>query len=330
MRVLVVKMSSMGDIIHALPALSDAMDAIPGVRFDWVVEEAFSEIPRWHPAVETVIPIALRRWRKALRRTVTGGEWSRYREHLRSRRYDAVIDAQGLLKSAFWVARLARGPVFGLDWQSAREPLASRFYDRRVKVAKGQHAVERQRQLFAQALGYPFPAGRGNYRIPPPGLRCEPASDSLVFLHGTARPQKQWPEEHWRELVMLATGAGWHVKLPWGNAEEHARARRLATASDRAEVLPRLGFGELAQVLSGASGLVSVDTGLSHLAAALDRPNVTLFGPTDPKLVGGYGLRQVSLRAADFPQSKSDPAQPMSGLTPAIVWRQLQLALQHA
>ncbi len=161
MRVLIVKTSSLGDVIHTLPALTDAARALPGIRFDWVVEEGFAEIPRWHPAVERVIPVAVRRWRKHPLRAWRSGEWRAFTAAIHAERYDAVIDAQGLLKSA-WLARHAHGPLHGLDRRSAREPLASLFYRHRHAVAWGRHAVLRVRELFARALGYALPAGRGD------------------------------------------------------------------------------------------------------------------------------------------------------------------------
>ena len=152
MKVLLVKTSSLGDVVHTLPALTDAQRAIPGIRFDWVVEEGFAEIPTWHPAVDQVIPVAIRRWRKSPWQTLRSGEWRRFKARLRETRYDLVIDAQGLLKSA-WLTRYVKAPVAGLDRDSAREPLAARFYDRCYAVPREQHALERVRQLFAQALG---------------------------------------------------------------------------------------------------------------------------------------------------------------------------------
>ena len=139
MRVLLVKTSSLGDVIHALPALTDAARAIPGITFDWVVEEGFAEIPTWHPSVGNVIPVAIRRWRKNLWETIKSGEWRRFKQRLRAEKYDLVIDAQGLLKSAL-LTRYVKAPVAGFDRDSAREPLASRFYQRRLAVARGQHA----------------------------------------------------------------------------------------------------------------------------------------------------------------------------------------------
>lgn len=323
MKVLIVKTSSMGDVIHTLPALTDAAKAFPGITFDWVVEEAFQEIPRWHPNVDKVIPVAIRRWRKSIFKTLKSGEWSDYKAELKQSSYDAVIDAQGLIKSAFLVTRLANGPKFGLDKQSAKEPIASSFYNTPITVAKNQHAVERVRQLFASALGYEL-EGRGDFAIHQ-HFSCEENSGRyLVFQHSTTRFDKHWPEQYWEQLIETACANGWQIKLPWGNPTEKERAERLAAVHSAAEVLPKLSLSEIANVLAGATACVSVDTGLSHLAAALDRPNVILFGPTDPGLVGGYGKDQYCLQASDYPaiDSAIEPAV-FASLTPEIVWRQL-------
>ena len=172
MRVLLVKTSSLGDLIHSFPALSDAGRAIPGIRFDWLVEEGFAEVPAWHPGVLKVIPIGLRRWRRGWRKAWDSGELGEFARLLRQQRYDLVIDAQGLIKSAL-PAVLAHGRRAGLDRVSAREPLSALFYQRRYRVARGQHAVERVRQLFAQALAYPLPADPPDY-----GLRFSHAHDA--------------------------------------------------------------------------------------------------------------------------------------------------------
>lgn len=296
MRVLIVKTSSMGDVLHTLPALTDAQQAIPDIHFDWVVEEGFAQIPSWHSAVDRVIPVAIRRWRKAWFSAPIKAERKAFRDAVRLQQYDAIIDAQGLVKSAALVTRLAHGVKHGMDWSTAREPLASLFYNRKHHIARQQHAVERTRELFAKSLGYTKPQSQGDYAIAQHFL-TEVNADTAqyaVFLHATTRDDKHWPEANWRELIGLLNNAGIRIKLPWGAAHEEARAKRLAEGFTYVDVLPRMSLEEVARVLAGAKFVVSVDTGLSHLTAALDRPNITLYGPTDPGLIGGYGKNQYT------------------------------------
>lgn len=289
----------MGDVLHTLPALTDAINAYPDIRFDWTVEEGFAQIPSWHQAVDTVIPVAIRRWRKNWFSAPIRAERAQFRQAIQAHHYDAVIDAQGLLKSAFLVTRYAKGTKHGYSRQSAREPLARFFYDIRHDVSKKMHAVERIRQLFALSLNYPIPQSQGDYGIAPHFLSL-PSFDErpyLVFLHATTRDEKHWPESHWRELIALLADSGLRIKLPWGAEHEHQRAIRLAKDFDYVDVLPKMSLADVAQVIAGAKSVVSVDTGLSHLTAALDKPNITLFGPTDPGLIGGYGKDQTSVKA---------------------------------
>lgn len=329
MRVLLIKTSSLGDVIHTLPALTDAARAIPGICFDWVVEEGFAEIPAWHPAVSQVIPVALRRWRKQPFSAWASGEWGEFKARVREQRYDRVIDAQGLLKSA-WLTRYAEAPVAGLDRNSAREPLASRFYDERYHVAKGQHALERIRRLFAQALDYPLPAGVGDYGLDRQRLAGTNETPYVVFLHGTTWVSKHWPEAHWRELAERMSQLDWPVRLLWGNEAEHARAERIADGLDGVQVLPRLNLAGVAKVLAGARACVAVDTGLGHLAAALDVPTVSLYGPTSPKKVGAYGRAQVHLSAVGLDgtdEPRDQPAASLAALTPERVELELETLL---
>ena len=323
MRVLVVKMSSLGDVIHTLPALTDAVRAIPGIRFDWVVEEAFAEIPGWHPAVDKVIPVALRRWRKSPIQSFTGPEWKRFKAGLRKQHYDAVIDAQGLMKSAL-IARLVKAPRYGLDKKSAREPLAARTYHNPIAVSRGLHAVERIRLLFAEALKYPLPNGRGDYgvRAKLTGGRDKKAA-GLLFFHATARTEKLWPESHWIQLARLAAEHNHPVWLPWGNEPERARAERIAASEGNVQVLPRLDLLGLASMLMDVEGAVAVDTGLAHLSAALDVPTVSLYGPTDTTLIGAYGNNQVHIQSPVGVNDTQDPTEMMRSISAEKVWREL-------
>lgn len=297
MRVLLIKTSSLGDVIHTLPALTDAARAIPGIQFDWVVEEGFAEIPAWHPAVAQVIPVAIRRWRKNLWQTLKNGDWRRFKARLGEADYDLVIDAQGLLKSA-WLTRYVKAPIAGLDRDSAREPIACRFYDHLYAVPKNQHALERTRQLFAQALGYSLPASIGDYGLDRAAMAGAAQAPYLLFLHGTTWASKHWPEADWRALAERMAGQGWAIRLPWGNETEKARAERIVAGIDGAAVLPKLNLAGVAKVIAGATACVAVDTGLGHLAAALDVPTLSLYGPTLPGKVGAYGRGQVHLCAS--------------------------------
>jgi heptosyltransferase-1 len=328
-KVLVVKLSSLGDVIHTLPALVDAAAALPGIRFDWVVEEAFAEIPAWHSAVDRVIPVALRRWRKRPLREFTGAEWRDARAALERQKYDAVIDAQGLLKSAF-ITRLVAAPRYGMDKASARERMAALAYDHPIAVPRDMHAVERTRLLFARALDYPRPDTLGNYGIAAAITAATDLPPGLLFFHGSARAEKLWPERHWAELAGLAATAGYRVWLPWGDAREKQRAQRIAACVDSTEVLPRCSLKELAAMLQGVSGAVAVDTGLGHLAAALAVPTVSLYGPTSTRLVGTYGRNQVHLASPLAGGDITDPATLMGAITPVATWQALLAAMAGA
>ena len=299
MKVLIVKTSSMGDLIHTLPALTDAARHITNIEFDWVSESGFAEIPKWHPNVNEVIKVSLRRWRKQPIAALKSGELKEFRQKLRSKRYDYVIDAQSLLKSAI-ITRLAHGTRCGLDHASARESIAHRFYQNSYEVKKGLHAIQRVRELMAKSLGYPMPLSDPDYGLDHvrwPALSYD--SPYVVFIHGTTWQSKLWPETYWVEAAKLAVQQGMTVYLPWGNQEEHDRANAIAAHHEKIKVLPRLSLTNLAALLSAAQGVISVDTGLGHLSAALSVPAVSLYGPTDPVKIGTLGKNQVHL-AMDF------------------------------
>ncbi|GAB1258484.1 lipopolysaccharide heptosyltransferase I [Aurantivibrio plasticivorans] len=324
MRVLVVKTSSMGDVIHAMPALTDAKRHKPDIVFDWVVEEGFAEIPSWHPAVDNVIPVAIRRWRKSILKTLGSTEWRQFKNQLRRQHYDLVIDCQGLLKSA-WVAKLVKAPVAGYDKLSARESMASWFYHKKYSVSTELHAVERIRQLFAQVLGYDVPQNRGDYGLNRQQfLGAAQQSANVVFLHATARDEKLYPEDQWRTLAKKLIADGYSIRLPWGNELEKERAKRIAEHIDGVEVLPRLNIHGVACVLAKASGVVAVDTGLGHLCAALNVPTLSLYGPTDVELIGAYGENQTHLCAKSLDAQEFNSDKPFELVPAELVYKTLQ------
>lgn len=323
-RVLIVKTSSMGDVIHTLPAVSDACAAMPDIRFDWVVEEAFAEIPAWHPQVDTVIPVAIRRWRKNLLHFFASDEWTVFRHAIAAKQYDVIIDAQGLIKSAL-LTKFANGDVCGYDRKTVREPLASLAYKKTFSVATDLHAVERTRSLFAQVLGYEKPNTPPNYGIDRRRFGEQDAEPYVLFLHGTTRDDKHWPDEYWQALCRLVCDSGMRVKLPWWSDVEHRRARTIAEMHPRAEVLSRTNIAGMATTIARARAIVAVDTGLGHLAAALAVPTLSLYGSTSPALIGAYGPNQFHLCAQECTRSHTKYVQPavFAPLTPAIVFGRL-------
>lgn len=300
MKILIIKTSSLGDIIHTFPALTDAAAHFPEIEFDWVVESSFQDIARLHKNVKKIIPIALRRWRKNLFTKTTRNEFKAFINNLRETQYDLIIDAQGLIKSA-WIARIARGTSCGLDWQSARESFASIFYQRHCKVNFKQHAIVRMRQLFAQALNYPAPntpaIGLDKQQFSKPETAPE---NYLIFLHGTTWQNKKWPIAYWQNLAQEAEKQGQTVFLPWSNEEELQDAQQIQQNLAHITILPKQTLTQMTHWIANAKGIVAVDTGLGHMAAALGVPAVSLYGPTNPDYTGTMGLHQVHL-AADFP-----------------------------
>jgi heptosyltransferase-1 len=288
MKILIIKMSSLGDVIHCLPAVTDLHREQSNIIMDWVVEEGFEDIPALHPGVRRVIPIAIRRWRKSW--LASRKEVMNFVKKLRQESYDLVIDAQGLLKSAL-VGGIAKGTLVGFDRNSARESIASLAYGHSYQVHKNQHAVHRLRELFARVLDYEI-AEDYDYGLPQEPV--EPGMD-IFFFHGTTWASKHWPEEHWLSLGHLCQNAGYRVVLPYLDHVEQRRAENIVAAVEGAKLLPPGSLSQLGVELAHAAGAVSVDTGLGHFATAFNLPLVGIYGPTSHRLTGIVGPRQVSL-----------------------------------
>src|SRR5450631_3218041 len=269
--ILFIKTSSLGDVIHHMPALTEARLRRPDARFTWVVEEAFAPLVRLHPAVSDVITVAWRRWRWSLLSPATYAEIAGSQRAIRAGRYDTIVDSQGLLRSAI-IGRLAHGARHGYDRGSIKEPLAAAFYDIRHNVSREGHAVERNRILTGLALRYE-PEGAPDFGLDRARLKA-PGQRHAVLLHATAQRGKEWPEANWIALGNTLAKNGIDVVLPWGTAVERARSERIAAAVPSACVPNRAPLDEVARLIAGAQFVVGVDTGLLHLAAALGVPLV--------------------------------------------------------
>lgn len=297
MKILVVRLSSLGDILHMFPAVSDLRRHFPDAQIHWLVEPAFAEVAGWHSAVDKVITVPLRAHKKTWWRLPA--LLSELRRELRGEKYDIVLDAQGLLKSVL-LARLAGVAVFGFAADSAREALAARLYQKTASVPDGLHIIDKNRQLverlFDADISQPADFGLSGFRAErmqaglTVALRELVNQPCVVLLHGTTWNSKYWPESSWAELIRLLAQQGWRCLLPWGNQEEYLLAQRLKGAAEaHVEVLPRLSLTELMGVLLHAQGFVSVESGIGHLAAALDISGIMLHGPTDPAYSGILG-----------------------------------------
>jgi len=303
--IILIKTSSMGDVLHNFPVVADICRHIPDASIDWVVEEGFTPLPMLHPRISRAIPVAIRRWRKSWLQSYS--EMQAACRDLRAHQYDVALDTQGLLKSAL-ITRCVPAIRCGLDWNSAREPLASLFYDRTFTVAKNQHAVERNRQLSGLALGY-TPQGAPDYGIRAPDLTLPwlPDEPYAVLLHATSRDDKLWDEQKWIALGKHLSQTGIRTVLPWGSEQEKTRSERLCAAISGAICAPHTNLNEAAAMLGRARAVIGVDTGLSHLAAALGVPTLGIYTATDPGLTGLYaGKSAVNLGGKNMPPTVAE------------------------
>jgi heptosyltransferase-1 len=280
LKLLLVKLSSLGDVVHTLPVVHDLRQACPDARIDWVVERAFASLVQRCEGVRRVIPSELRRWRKAPLAHSTRSEWRAFRRDLHADTYDAVIDLQGLTKSAL-VSHMARLDPGGRRYAMANRTEGASYEaptrwvaDVAIRIEPQTAAVQRAREICAQALGYTV-SGDPDFGLGRAGARRD---DTVVLIHGTSRADKCWPEEHWIALGQRLLAEGHAIGLPHGSDEERARSERLAHAlGPRAQVWPRLGLDALTDRMAGCAGAIGVDSGLSHIAVALDLPHVQIY-----------------------------------------------------
>jgi len=311
-RILIVKLSSLGDVVHAMPAVQDIRRAWPLAQLDWVVERGFAPLVRRCEGVGRVIECELRRWRKAPLARQTRQAWRAFRTELQAQAYDAVIDLQGLTKSAL-VARVARLAPGGLRYALANQTEGSGYEaptrwvaDVAIRIEPRIHAVDRSRQLCARALGHALAASAAD---PVYGLHAEAGAAAgmaleVALVHGTSREDKLWPEAHWVDLGRRLIARGLRIGLPHGDAGERERAQRLAAAlGDPATVWPALDLGQLTDRMAGGAGVIGVDSGLSHIATALDVPHVQIYNFDTAWRTGpGCRVRQRSVYARPTPQ----------------------------
>ena len=324
MRVLIIKLTSMGDLMHAFPALTDAVKHIPNISFDWVVDESFAEVPQWHPAVNNVITTAHRRWKKAFVQTYKNGEFSHFYQALNQNDYDVVVDLQSNLKSAF-VSWLRRGPIHGYDKKTCREKPAHWAYDKHYTIPLGQHAIERQRQLFATIFGYDYSPISSGYGVDL--THCQLPAYSLpkkyvVFVHNASWPTKLWSMDSWQALLKKVVAAGYFVLLPCGSDVEHERAQQIASDCSEAIALPKMPLNAMASIMCHAQAAVCSDTGLAHMAAVASTPAITLYAVTDTVLIGTIGDKQQHIVAGN-----GDTSAQMSDISVDSVWEKLSALL---
>lgn len=282
LKILLVKTSSMGDLIHNMPMIADIHAHFPDAIMDWVVEESFAEIAALNPLVNQLIPVTMRRWKRTLTRKSTWSEFLAFKRHLKAHTYDAILDTQGLLKSAM-ICHWANGPSHGASKNTTREPLAGYIYTHSYDISQQLHAIVRNRLVAAQALGYPLPHTPPVYdiKIPETSLPENLPTHFVMGLHGTARDAKLWPVDFWVALGQYLASQGLSLLLPWGNESERLRAESIAAQTPLTMVLPKMRLTQLTSLTSKAQAAVGVDTGLMHLAVALNIPTLAIFTDTE-------------------------------------------------
>ncbi|XTI72134.1 lipopolysaccharide heptosyltransferase I [Acidithiobacillus sp. AC3] len=350
MRVLLVRLSSLGDVLHTLPAISDLQRNGKDVELDWLIEPAFAPIARWHPGVREVLPFSLRSRQGGIGTLLR--QLRELRRRLRDRHYDLVLDSQGLFKSAL-LARLAGTTVAGLSPSSAREPLATYLYGQRHAVPWGPTAIQRNRELFVQVFANPRPSGLADFGLQKQAAAWreenvalaagESAQPFVLGLHATSRAwqNKEWPIRHWITLAHALADAGYELALPAIDEREQQRVAAISAETGNVRALPKMDLEGLGRIMLQARAFVGMDTGLSYLAAALGLPGVTLYGPTASEQEDMPGSAQAILQSSETCapcgntrcRRISQPGQPIpcqEGMQPIMVWARLVPFLERS
>lgn len=285
--ILIIKTSSMGDVIHTLPAIEDLYRNLHNIKVDWIVEPGFSEIPAWHLAVNKIIKLPLRKWRKNPLKYIFNGEIISVIKNIRAKKYDYIIDLQGLVKSAIF-AKFAKGIKYGLCINSIREKLAAIFYNKKITVLKNQHAITRNRQLLAKIFQYNIDQNDVSYGLNKSIIKNIDETllskinfPYLVFLHGTTWASKHWPESYWFELAKITTDSGLNICVTYANDKQYQFVQKIAKISNKIHIIPTMSISQAAKLIANSSCVVGVDTGFCHLSAALDQNTISIFGSTD-------------------------------------------------
>ncbi len=309
--ILLVRVSSLGDVLHNLPMVADILRAHPDANIDWVVEEGYVSLVRLNPHVRKIIPFALRRWRKSLGNAATRAEIKTFFRSLREQQYDYVFDTQGLLKTGI-IMGAARGKhKVGLgngSEGSGYEGISRIFHTQSVKLDPRTHAVARGRLVAGAALGYSVDHAP-DFGLPGPDASNRPdwmpLQDYAVFFHGTARDAKKWAPANWIALGQAL--APMPVLLAWGSPGEKVEAETLAAGLPNAKVLPKLSMDEAVTLARNAALAVGVDTGLTHIAAAFVRPTVELYCDSPKwKTEGNWSPKIINLGEKGAPPSVAE------------------------
>lgn len=287
-RILIVKVTSLGDIVHGLPIVADLQRAYPGVAVDWAADAAFADLLRWHSGISRVLCAPLRRFKKQ-RKLVDLKEIAASIGELRRFEYDAVIDIHGVYKSAI-ISFLSRSNArYGYRSADLGERGAAFAYTTRFAREHGLNAWEGLRKSVSDAFGYSLVGGpRFDLQIPQSGAAPEVAERGpfAMLFHSGSGEEKRWPVARWHAIGRYLRERGIASALPWGSEVEHANAVAIADGIPGAVVLPRLTLERVAQHVDLSALVVGVDTGFVHLASALRKPTVMIFTATSKRLFG--------------------------------------------